>query len=291
MKRKIKKFVLIFSTTILLVVLLAFFLVFKIRSSFDHQTVLTEIQAKNVFPKSQDIPFGEFTIHTNYTGNLNNQKVLFIHGSPGYWFDFKNIITDSTLLEKFCLITFDRPGYGKTSVPSQANLNNQAEIVDAVMQHFQTNNEKFIVLGHSYGGAVLEQTILNYSKKIKHAIYVAPCLSPKHQEAKWYNLLISGGLPNKIMPHELRTSNLEMMALSECLEKNEQNLKDIKVPTTYIQGKKDILVPYQTLDYYKSHHQNIDFSLLDELNHFVPWSNPEIIIKNINKLQSTYNSK
>jgi len=291
MKRKIKKFVLIFSTTILLVVLLAFFLVFKIRSSFDHQTVLTEIQAKNVFPKSQDIPFGDFTIHTNYTGNLNNQKVLFIHGSPGYWFDFKNIITDSTLLEKFCLITFDRPGYGKTSVPSQANLNNQAEIVDAVMQHFQTNNEKFIVLGHSYGGAVLEQTILNYSKKIKHAIYVAPCLSPKHQKAKWYNLLISGGLPNKIMPHELRTSNLEMMALSECLEKNEQNLKDIKVPTTYIQGKKDILVPYQTLDYYKSHHQNIDFSLLDELNHFVPWSNPEIIIKNINKLQSTYNSK
>jgi len=289
MKRKIKKFVFIFGTAILLVVITAFVLVFKIRSSFDNQTVLSEIHAKNVFPKSQDIPYGKFTIHTNYTGNLNNQKVLFIHGSPGYWFDFKNIITDSTLLEKFCLITFDRPGYGQTSVPPQAELYNQAEIANVVMEHFSRNKEKFIVLGHSYGGAVLEQTILNHSDNILHAIYVAPCLSPKYQQAKWYNLLISGGLPNKIMPHELRTSNLEMMALSDCLQHNEDKLSKIKVPTTYIQGKKDILVPYQTLDYYKLHHQNIDFKLMDDLNHFVPWSNPEIIIQSINKLKSTYN--
>lgn len=161
------------------------------------------------------------------------------------------------------------------------NLENQARVAAKVMEHYTQKHEKFIVLGHSFGGAVLEQVLIDYPDKIKHVIYVAPCLSPEYQKAKWYNVLAAGGIPQRILPHELKNSNKEMMALSECLMKNEPRISAIDVPTTYIQGKKDVLVPFKTLDYYQNYQSNINSILLDDLDHFIPWSRPDLIIESI----------
>jgi pimeloyl-ACP methyl ester carboxylesterase len=93
--------------------------------------------------------------------------------------------------------------------------------------------------------------------------------------------MISGGLTNKILPSELRNSNNEMMALEEDLGLNEGRLHEIHIPTSYIQGKEDVLVPYQTQAYYLKFHKNVDHILLDDLNHFIPWSDPELIVQAI----------
>lgn len=286
MRRRIKNLLVIVCITVILISGVTVFLIHKMRSTFNYEKVVTELIDQGVTLNTKYIPFGNYEIHAKYVGDLSSPKVLFIHGSPGYWFDFKKILSDSILRQNFCLISFDRPGYGKTTVPTMENLGNQARVAAKVLSHFSEEDEKSIVLGHSFGGAVLEQFIIDYPEKIKHAIYVAPCLSPEYQEAKWYNVLASGGVPQRIMPHELKSSNEEMMALADCLRKNEKFLSEIKIPTTYIQGKKDILVPYKTLDYYKSHHQNIDAILLDELNHFVPWSKPELIIDVIKDIET-----
>ena len=281
MGRKIKKGAIVSSFVLFVIIGIIVLLFQRFKAQFDAEKVLTELHLKNVFPTSTMVPYHEDEIHTSYVGDLSKPKVLLIHGSPGYWYDFKNIFSDTNLSKNYCIISYDRPGYGKTSVPVKKRLSDQAKVVAAVLSHFTKKNEKSIVLGHSYGGAVLEQSILDYPDKIGHAIYIAPCLSPEFQKAKWYNLLISGGLPNKMMPQELRVSNLEMMALEHDLGLNEQGLSEIKVPTTYIQGKKDVLVPYQTQEYYLKHHKNVKSILLNDLNHFVPWSKPELIINAI----------
>lgn len=283
MGRKIRRGLLISGFAILLIVGTVLVLFQKFRAEFDDQKIMSEFHAQNIFPISEMIPYGDDQIHSIYIGNLSKPKVLLIHGSPGYWFDFKNIFADKLLQKDYCIISYDRPGYGKTTVPVKKRLHDQAKVVATVLNHYGKSREKFKVLGHSYGGAVLEQTILDYQVKISHAIYVAPCLSPEFQKAKWYNLIISGGLANRMMPHELRNSNKEMMALEEDLGLNENRLHEINIPTSYIQGKKDILVPYQTQAYYLKFHKNVDYQLLDELNHFIPWSNPELIIQAIKK--------
>lgn len=259
----------------------ATFLLQKIRSTFNDQNAIDELLTHNVVPNTEFVKFGNYTIHTKYIGDLSLPKVLFIHGSPGYWFDFKMIFTDVELRKQFCLISYDRPGYSKTSVPAMTSLSNQARVAAKVMEHYTQKHEKIIVLGHSFGGAVLEQVLIDYPDKIKHAIYVAPCLSPEYQKAKWYNVLAAGGIPQRILPHELKNSNKEMMALSECLIKNEPHISAIDVPTTYIQGKKDVLVPFKTLDYYQNYQSNINSILLDDLDHFIPWSRPDLIIESI----------
>jgi pimeloyl-ACP methyl ester carboxylesterase len=266
---------------ILLVVGIVTILFQLFKAEFDDQKIMSELHAQNIFPISEMIPYGDDQIHSKYVGDLSKPKVLLIHGSPGYWFDFKNIFADKTLQEEYCIISYDRPGYGKTTVPAKARLSDQAKVAAAVLTHYGKSGEKFIVVGHSYGGAVLEQTILDFQTKISRAIYVAPCLSPEFQKAKWYNLMISGGLTNKILPSELRNSNNEMMALEEDLGLNEGRLHEIHIPTSYIQGKEDVLVPYQTQAYYLKFHKNVDHILLDDLNHFIPWSDPELIVQAI----------
>ncbi|MDQ2180793.1 alpha/beta fold hydrolase [Marinifilum sp. D714] len=287
MRRKIKSVFIILSIAIVIFASATIFLLRKVQSTFNHQNAIDDLLTHNVAPKTEFVSFGNYFIHTKYIGDLSLPKVLFIHGSPGYWFDFKKVFVDAELRKQFCLISFDRPGYGKTSVPAMGILANQARVAATVLEHYTQKHENIIVLGHSFGGAVLEQVLIDYPDKIKHAIYVAPCLSPKYQEAKWYNVLAAGGIPQRILPHELKNSNKEMMDLSECLIKNEPHISAIDVPTTYIQGKKDVLVPSQTLDYYQNYHRNINSILLDDLDHFVPWSRPDLIIetiKNVNQI-------
>ncbi|PKQ61995.1 hypothetical protein BZG02_13730 [Labilibaculum filiforme] len=281
MRRWIKKLLYVFGFTILILIGIGFVLLQKIRNEFDNQTVLKELNNRNIFPRSEMIPYDKYQIHTNYIGDLSKPKVLLIHGSPGFWFDFKNIFADKTLQKEYCIISYDRPGYGKTTVPAKKRLSDQAKVLASVLNHYGQVNEKFTLVGHSYGGAVLEQTILDFQNKISHAIYLAPCLSPKFQKAKWYNLMISGKITNKFIPYELQNSNIEMMALEEDLSKNERRLHEISIPTSYIQGKKDFLVPFQTQAYYLKFHKNVNYILLDDVNHFIPWSNPELIIQAI----------
>lgn len=281
MRDRLRKFLLISGVFVSLALGIIILLFLRVKIEFDNRKVLSDFKSLNIFTKSEMIPFGKYQIHAQYVGNIKGTKVLLIHGSPGYWFDFKKIFQDSTLREHFCLISYDRPGYGNTSLPTQKYLIDQAKIAALVMDHFGKLDEKFIVLGHSYGGAVLEQVMLDFPNRISRGIYVAPCLSPEFQKAKWYNLMVSGGLTNKILPKEFKSSNMEMMTLEECLKMNETKLAEICIPTTYIQGQKDVLVPFRTLNYYLQYNRNIDFKLIKDLNHFVPWSHPELIIQAI----------
>jgi pimeloyl-ACP methyl ester carboxylesterase len=287
MKRKIKNLLVILSVTVVLFAGITVLLIEKMRSEFDEDKIVNELTSKGVKLSTAFINFGEYKIHTKSAGDISSPKVLLIHGSPGYWFDYKKIFSDSLLRSKFCLISFDRPGFGQSTIPAMKNLANQARVANKVLEHYTKAGEKAIVLGHSFGGAVLEQLLIDYPDKIRHAIYVAPCLSPEFQEAKWYNIIASGGVSQRIIPHELKNSNKEMLPLTQCLLKNEKHLSAIDIPTTYIQGKKDVLVPYQTMDYYKSHQEDLRMILLDDLNHFVPWSKPELIIEAIHHAHLT----
>ena len=55
--------------------------------------------------------------------------------------------------------------------------------------------------------------------------------------------------------------------------------KNITCPVIVIQGKKDVLVSPENADFARKMLVNapVEFVLVDDMNHFVPWSNPELI--------------
>jgi pimeloyl-ACP methyl ester carboxylesterase len=55
--------------------------------------------------------------------------------------------------------------------------------------------------------------------------------------------------------------------------------KEIKCPVIVIQGEKDSLVPAGNADFAKKMLVNasVDIVMKKDMNHFVPWNNPELI--------------
>lgn len=227
-----------------------------------------------------NVPFQDDTLFVRTTGSPDSTPVLLIHGSPGYWSDWENILSDTDLREHFHLISYDRPGYGSTTVPVTANLQVEAQAAFQIMKKLgKADSTQFIVVGHSYGGPVVEELMLNYPEKIKKSVLVAALLNPAFHHPKWYNYLAAFPLFKPLIPGPLRQSNKEMWSLDDELAQNEKQLKDFDIETIFIQGERDLLVPFETADFYKQYDTtDIRYILPKDLNHFTPWSHPHLII-------------
>jgi len=210
-------------------------------------------------------------------GNGNGAKLILIHGSPGDWSAWVNVFANPEIIRDFDVIAIDRAGYGNTKVPPQEQLMKQAAIPIQIANQIW-GDSSFIVVGHSYGGAVAEKLLIEYPKQIKGGVLVAPTIGPDYQAPKWYNKIAKWAIVNPFLPSMFQSSNIEMLALQEELKRNESRLGDIKSPIIFIHGKKDVLVPYATVNYFQEHvKENVKYVILDSMNHFVPWSNPELI--------------
>ncbi len=229
------------------------------------------------------IPFEGDTLFVKSTGNPDSTPVLLIHGSPGYWSDWENILADEYLRNHFHLISYDRPGYGSTTVPVTANLEVEANAALQIMETLaHSDSTRFIVVGHSYGGPIVEELMLSHPEKIKKSVLVAALLNPAFHHPKWYNYLASFPLFKLLIPGPLRQSNKEMWSLDDELAANEKQLKDFDIETVFIQGEKDILVPFETAAFYQQYDTtHIKYILPKDLNHFTPWSHPHLIIEAI----------
>lgn len=240
--------------------------------------VLKKLEEAGINVSFSFIETEEGEVRIARSGKKGGDKLLMVHGSPGDWSAWSNMFLNQELQEQFDMIAFDRPGYGKTTVPAQETLAGQSAAAEAILKHYW-QNDSIIVVGHSYGGAVVEQLAINQRQRIQHLIWVAGTLGPNFQAPKWYNKLGKLKLINWLLPENFKSSNTEMLSLQAELRENENDLSSLKMPITLIHGKEDILVPFATVDYLKSHLTGeVDYVLIDSMNHFVPWSNPDLII-------------
>ena len=223
-----------------------------------------------------------FEVKSRSLGNTDGAKVVFIHGSPGDWTAHSKVFSDSILLKNYHMISIDRAGYGGTTVPAQSDLKIHGEVAWAGIAPHLKPGEKIIVVGHSYGGAVVEQLLLDHPDAIAKAVMVAPTVSPEHQKPRWYNKVARSRVISWMIGKSMRSSNVEMLGLPLSLEANENDLKNIQTPIIYIQGLKDVLVDPVSVDYFKEHvTAQTDFVIVEDMNHFTPWSHPHLIIEAI----------
>lgn len=240
--------------------------------------VLRQLNNKNIFPKTEFVPYHDsLTIKVVTVGESNKPPLLLIHGSPGDWSAWVNIITNDSVRAQFFLIVIDRPGFGETTVPALTGLRDQAEVIWQVMKHLSAT-ENITVAGHSYGGAVVEQLLIEYKHAFNLAVMIAPTLSPELMQPKWYNKVARWKLVNYFISKDLKASNIEMLGLPAALKLNEPFVSSILSPIVYIQGKKDVLVDHETVDYFKQlKPEGVKYVIIDDMNHFTPWSDPYLI--------------
>jgi len=244
--------------------------------------VLKKLEKANFSTKDIFISFKGEQLRVVQTGNPDGGNLVFIHGSPGDWTAWKDVIVDSTLQQEYNMILVDKPGYGKTTLNAETTLVEQSKGIEAIIKSLKLEN--IILVSHSYGGGVAEQVLIDYPEKIKHNIFISPTLSPDLQHPKWYNKV--GRRLKFMLSRDLRSSNIEMWGLDSCLLNNECKIKDIKTPITFFHGEKDWLVPIETVEYFqKFSTSQAEYIILPEESHFILWTQPGMVINEILKIK------
>ena len=252
-------------------------------SSMGADSVLTELDEAAIPYSFGKVGFEKDSVHYLRSGNESGDKLLLIHGSPGDWSAWVTVIKSEAIRSKFDIVAIDRVGYGGTTHPASGSLEIQANAAIAVAGELWNENE-YIVVGHSYGGAVSESVAIHDSSHVKGLLIVAGTISPSHQAPRWYNKFADWTMVNAVLPEDFRSSNIEMMQLPIELELNEKTIPHLNQKKIIIHGRKDMLVPIESIDYAKEHFTNTSFAINDTLNHFIPWSKPELIIDAIGVL-------
>lgn len=237
---------------------------------------------------------GSRVIHYAAAGDSTKPVVVFVHGSPGSMSAFIHFLRDSTLSDKAFLVTTDRPGFGYSNFGwAEGSLSKQAEALKPLLERYKSNRP-IILIGHSLGGPLIAKMAMDYPELVDGLIIVAGSIDPELEPNEtWFRAPLATPFLSWILPRSLRASNEEIYHLKPELQKLLPYWKDVRCPVIVIQGQKDSLVPKENADFAKKMLVNapVEFVLVDGMDHFVPWSNPELIHDAIIKLLETQHAK
>lgn len=232
-------------------------------------------------------------IHYAIAGDSTKPLVLFVHGSPGSLSAFIHFLKDSTLLQQALVVTTDRPGFGNSNFGNgEGSLHKQAAILKPILEQYK-HNRPIILVGHSLGGPLIARMAIDYPQLVDGLIIVAGSIDPELEPNEtWFRAPLATPFLSWILPRSFRASNEEIYHLKPELEDMLPLWKNITCPVIVIQGKKDVLVSPANADFARKMLINapVEFVLVDDMNHFVPWSNPELIHDAIVKMLHARNS-
>ncbi len=219
-------------------------------------------------------------IHYVKAGDQTKPLVVFIHGSPGSLTAFIHFLADTSLLRQTEMISTDRPGFGYSNFGNGVgSLHEQCEILLPMIEA-NRNGRPVILVGHSLGGPLIARMAFEHPDLIDGLVIVAGSIDPELEPNEtWFRAPLATPFLSWILPRSLRASNEEIYHLKPELEEMLPMWPEIRCPVIVIQGKKDSLVPAANADFAKKMLVNapVEFVFKDDMDHFVPWSNPELI--------------
>lgn len=102
-----------------------------------------------------------YQFNYSFTGKKSNPIILFLHGFMGDGSEFNKSI--SYLTNKFCCLTIDLPGHGKTKVlgtDKYYNMNNTAQALYHLLKQLKIN--QCFLVGYSMGGRLALYMALHF---------------------------------------------------------------------------------------------------------------------------------
>ncbi len=234
-----------------------------------------------------------FLVHSSCK-EFPKEIVVFVHGSPGSWRDYKKFILDETLRNKYCLVTLDRPGFGNSMVDmSMPDIEKQADLIFEAMQDFRRQFSKLkegtVFVGHSYGGPIIASIAKTRSSKFDQFIFISSPIDPSLEEIRWYNRIASYSLIRFLLSKEMNHSNEEMMPLREQLSGLVKDWKSQAKQFIVLHGDHDMLVPIENVKFFKNllilGNKLTKTIVIEDENHFIPWTQHDLVVKSIMELE------
>jgi pimeloyl-ACP methyl ester carboxylesterase len=227
-------------------------------------------------------------VKMNYAeiGSDSLPVALFVHGSPGSWGGFIDFMKDTFLLKKVKMVAVDRVGFGESDFGNgEKLLVVQSELLKPIVAKYKKSGKKIILIGHSLGGPMIARMAMDYPELIDNLIIVAGSIAPDLEpNEKWFRIPMDFMPISILIPASFRASNHEILYLKPELEKMLPLWKNIRQSVIVIQGGKDMLVSPKNADFAEKmlvNAKSLKIVRVDTMNHFVPWSHPQLIKKAI----------
>lgn len=236
-------------------------------------------------PDFHNYTVGKRNIHYVHVGNDSLPLVIFIHGTPGSANAYEAYLADTTLTNRVQLISVDRPGFGYSDLGKTVySLEEQSQLLKPILEKHPA--PKVILVGHSLGGPLVARMAMDYQELIDGLILLAPSIDPELEPEEWFRKP-GNWIPIRwMLPKTLRVANQEIIALKGDLEKMLPDWKNITIPVVVFQGMKDELVPMENAHFAEAQLKNsreVDLVMFPEENHFIVWTQYQIIAQRILK--------
>ncbi len=136
--------------------------------------------------------------------DMNDKKPLLVlvHGSPGDYTGWDKYLKDKELSSKYRILALDRPGFGKSvkaNVLAYPNLEFQGKVLRAFVRKYG-HGQKVTLVGHSVGAPIVSLVAAKYPNQITNLVLLAPAISAKNEQPRFYNRLAQKKWINKKIP-------------------------------------------------------------------------------------------
>jgi pimeloyl-ACP methyl ester carboxylesterase len=207
--------------------------------------------------------------------------LLLIHGAPGAWWGYMNLLDDPELQKKFHIVSVDRLGYGKSRWKKKrfvTSIEMQARSLLPVL-NLNKSKEKVIVLGRSYGAAIAAQLTVLSSEDVKQLIMVSPVIDPDRERFYWFSKWGRNPIVKLFLPREFNAATAEKYAHARELRQVLPIWQNLTVPTTVIQGGNDWIADPANIEFAKKHipSNQAQFILLPKAGHMITNSHRDMI--------------
>lgn len=172
----------------------------------------------------------------------NKPTLLFIHGAIGSLLDFKSLITDFEMKEKYNMISFDRPNYGDIYDKNYIHkISFESEIVLDLLNEYDSDVENILV-GYSYGGPIAG--LAQFDERISKTVLVAPAVDPESEVVPFLISFYKNKYTRFLVPGVWQEASKEKLKHVDDLKELKKIWELIDKPIIHIQGVDDSLVPY-----------------------------------------------
>jgi len=249
---------------------------------------------EKIKPVVQIIENDSLRIRVASMGPDSLPMLLLIHGAPGAWWGYLNMLDDPDLQKKFHIVSVDRMGYGKSRLKNLKHVTSIEKQAACLLQVLQLNKstEKVMILGRSYGAPIAAAMTVMEPEKFKELVMVSPVIDPDLERFYWFSGIGKSRFVQWMLPQELNIATAEKYAHVEELKQISYIWQKISIPTTVITGGKDWIADPGNIVYARRNilAPGVQFISLPSAGHMITFSHKNLI-KSMLLKSGNYRSK
>lgn len=200
-------------------------------------------QNKTVRPVYKRVDFlGRQLHYATISRNDTLPLLVFVHGAPGAWYGYLNLMDDSLLQTRFKMVSIDRLGYGKSNYgKAELSVQMQALEIKRIIEEENAKGKKVLLVGRSYGAPIVAWYAIHYPQMIEKLFMISPVIDPDKERFYWFSSIGKLGFVQILLPELLNVATKEKYSHSDEMRKMLPQWKQLYSTTYVITGANDEL--------------------------------------------------